>query len=386
MAAGVTSCLIGGATVLMSFQREGTGVVTLVVVDGGAVEREKPLQAATVNVVDTNGKVIYGGTTNTRGEYPARPTPLGRTITFRYEKIGYVRKPESIDVKISQAKQRVVASLSNAKGTRAYYQQLGRNIEARLAAVPVGDREKADREELARVRDLPIESQAAVDSGLSANMRVRLAILKTNDGTDFGKGPMSFFVTSVGTGRGADLGGIAGADEHCRRLAQAVGAGNRTWRAYLSTQGPNAVNARDRIGSGPWYNARGDMLAGNVAELHQDTERTTLNWNALMVNERGARANGIGDVPNQHDIITGSDTSGRARSADGDSTCNNYTSSRDPENGLARGQGPGVWLGHADRTVGGNSSWNASHKSAGCSQEALVRTGGGGLFYCFAAD
>jgi hypothetical protein len=192
--------------------------------------------------------------------------------------------------------------------------------------------------------------------------------------------PMSFFVTSVGLGKGADLGGLAGADAHCLRLAQAVGAGSKTWRAYLSTQGPSAVNARDRIGNGPWFNARGQRVAQNVADLHGDTlDAARLGNNltrATALSEKNEPIKGVGDTPNQHDTLTGSQTDGRTYTDTADHTCQNWTSS---STGTAQ-------LGHHDRTGGGNTSWNAAHASRGCSQENLVSTGGAGLFYCFAIN
>ena len=189
--------------------------------------------------------------------------------------------------------------------------------------------------------------------------------------------PMSFFVTSAGKGDGANLGGIAGADAHCQALAAAAGRGSATWHAYLSTQGSGAVNARDRIGSGPWYNARGQRVAQNLGELHGDTIEQARVGNALgkqfSLTEKTATVNGVGDTPNQHDILTGSQPDGRAYS-DGDHTCNNWTSN---------GQGT-AQLGHSDKQGGGNSSWNSAHPSRGCSQPNLVSTGGAGLLYCFA--
>ncbi len=193
--------------------------------------------------------------------------------------------------------------------------------------------------------------------------------------------PMSFFVTSVGLGDGANLGGLAGADKHCQTLAQAAGAGNRTWRAYLSQTAAGAtlpVNARDRIGSGPWYNAKGVIIAANVDDLHGDSQRDRNNIrkpNAL--NEKGAVVNGAGDTPNIHDILTGSDSHGRALIGRPDvATCGNWTSN-------AAGN---AMVGHSDRLGGPNSSWNAVHQSNGCSQQNLVSTGGAGLLYCFAAN
>jgi hypothetical protein len=192
--------------------------------------------------------------------------------------------------------------------------------------------------------------------------------------------PMSFFVTSVGKGDGANYGGLAGADAHCQALAAAAGRGMATWRAYLSTQGAGAVNARDRIGAGPWSNARGQQIAANVAELHGDTLEQARLGNRIhktsALNEKGAAVNGVGDMPNQHDILTGSTPEGRAYTDGMDHTCNNYTSNAD-------GTGS-VQLGHHDRLGGGNASWNSVHASRGCSQPNLVATGGAGLLYCFA--
>ena len=194
--------------------------------------------------------------------------------------------------------------------------------------------------------------------------------------------PMGFFITSVGLGDGANLGGLDGADAHCETLATAVGAGAREWRAYLSTltaQGIPGVNARDRIGEGPWYNASGQLIAANVADLHGDFERDRNNIRKPTAqNERGEMVNGAGDDPNQHDMLTGSDSHGRALIGNAAvATCANWTSNA-PENR--------AMLGHHDRLGGANASWNAVHLSGGCSQENLVATGGAGLFYCFAAD
>ncbi len=194
--------------------------------------------------------------------------------------------------------------------------------------------------------------------------------------------PMSFFVTSVGKGDGANYGGIAGADAYCQSLATAAGRGMATWRAYLSTQGPGAVNARDRIGTGPWANARGQVIAANAAELHGDTLEQARLGNRVhkttALNEKGGVVNGVGDMPNQHDILTGSTPDGRAFTDGMDHTCNNYTSNAD-------GMGS-VMLGHHDRLGGGNASWNSVHGSRGCSQPNLVATGGAGLLYCFAVN
>jgi hypothetical protein len=195
--------------------------------------------------------------------------------------------------------------------------------------------------------------------------------------------PMSFFVTSVGLGNGANLGGLAGADRHCQALATAAGAGSKTWHAYLSVSasgGQAAVNARDRIGSGPWYNAKGARIAQNVADLHGDTaEQARLGNNinrTTAISEKGEPIKGVGDTPNQHDILTGSQTDGRAFTDGADHTCGNWTS----------GAAGTAQLGHHDRTGGGNTSWNATHPSRGCSQENLVATGGAGLLYCFAIN
>jgi hypothetical protein len=193
--------------------------------------------------------------------------------------------------------------------------------------------------------------------------------------------PMGFFLTSVGPGDGGNLGGLAGADAHCQRLAQAVGAGGRVWRAYLSVTaaaGQAPISARDRIGSGPWYNAKGALIAWNVSDLHGDVHRDRNSINKeFALNEKGLPVNGRGDTPNQHDILTGSDSHGRTvLGTAAATTCNNWTSN-------AAGS---AMVGHHDRSGGGNSSWNAAHPSRGCGQQDLVATGGAGLFYCFAAN
>ena len=193
---------------------------------------------------------------------------------------------------------------------------------------------------------------------------------------------MTFFVTSAGPGNGANLGGLAGADAHCQKLATAAGAGNRTWQAYLSTSaadGKPAVNARDRIGKGPWHNAKGAMVAKDLGNLHGDTLDEARTGNLVTKNngltEKGDKVNGVGDTPNTHDILTGSQADGRAYTDAADHTCKNWTS-----NGEGTAQ-----LGHFDRN-GGGVSWNSAHPSRGCSQENLVATGGAGLFYCFAGN
>lgn len=194
---------------------------------------------------------------------------------------------------------------------------------------------------------------------------------------------MSFFVTGKPIGNGGNLGGLAGADNHCQTLAQAAGAGARTWRAYLSTQaadGQPAVNARDRIGKGPWLNAKGVIIARDVAELHGENGLTK----QTAVSEKGEVINGRGDTPNRHDILTGSQADGTAFAAGEDRTCKNWTSST---------QGSAM-VGHSDRLGLNDSppmkSWNSSHPSrgpdGGCSQNDLKSTGGDGLLYCFAAN
>jgi hypothetical protein len=184
---------------------------------------------------------------------------------------------------------------------------------------------------------------------------------------------MTFFITSAGPGKGADLGGLKGADAHCQSLAKAAGAGSRQWHAYLST---DKVNARDRIGKGPWKNAKGEEIAKSVDDLHKASRINT----QTGLDEKGQPVNGRGDTPNRHDILTGSDAEGRALKGEKEkTTCNNWTSSGD---GAAM-------VGHHDR-IGlrddaASKSWNASHPSRGCSQDALRSSGGDGLLYCFAA-
>lgn len=196
--------------------------------------------------------------------------------------------------------------------------------------------------------------------------------------------PLSFFVTSTGAGNGANLGGLEGADAHCLKLATAVGAGNKTWHAYLSTQAANgqpAINARDRIGAGPWYNAKGQQVAKDVYHLHGDVVEAARLGNNLSrttaITEKGDPVKGAGDTPNEHDILTGSQPDGRTFTDAADHTCSNYTSN------TAEGS---AQVGHFDRTGGGNTSWNSAHPSRGCGQESLVKTGGAGLLYCFAVN
>jgi hypothetical protein len=198
-------------------------------------------------------------------------------------------------------------------------------------------------------------------------------------------GPMSFFITSAGVGKGADLGGLAGADAHCQKLGAAAGAGSKTWRAYLSVPGtfPSAtaaavpaVHARDRIGNGPWFNAKGELIARDLAHLHNgnNISKTT------ALTEKGEPVKGRSDTPSEHDILTGSRADGTAHAPQTDTTCGAWTKS---------GDGSAV-VGHHDRNGptadNWSTSWNFSHMSAGCSQEALVRTGGTGRLYCFASN
>ena len=192
--------------------------------------------------------------------------------------------------------------------------------------------------------------------------------------------PMTFFVASTVPGTG-NLGGLAGADQICQNLAQAAGAGNHTWHAYLSQQQQGAepaVNARNRIGPGPWYNAKGVLVASSVADLHGDVLRDRNNiQKTTALDERGNLVKGFGDMPNEHDMLTGSDPDGRAYPAGLDTTCNNWTSD---------GADHKAMLGHSDRSGGGNTSWNAAHLSRSCSKADLIATGGAGHFYCFAIN
>lgn len=201
----------------------------------------------------------------------------------------------------------------------------------------------------------------------------------TGSGPSKPQSKMSFFITSVNPGKGADFGGLAGADRHCQSLAASVGAGGRTWRAYLSTTATAtspAVNARDRIGSGPWYNVKGELIASNVEELHGDNK---INKQTALT-EKGDVVPASGDPVNQHDILTGSSPDGRAMSDGKDTTCGNWTQS---------GDGSAI-VGHHNR-MGTNAppasmSWNSSHGTPGCSPDALKSTGGAGLLYCFAQN
>jgi hypothetical protein len=210
---------------------------------------------------------------------------------------------------------------------------------------------------------------------------VAVLALGLSAGVNAQQANMTFFITSAGAGKGADLGGLEGADRHCQQLAQAAGAGGKTWRAYLSTQGAGAVNARDRIGRGPWQNAKGEAVAQNVDDLHSANNKLT---KQTALNEKGEAVNGRGDTPNRHDILTGSQPDGRAFAAGDDRTCGNWTKS---------GAGAAM-VGHHDRQGlrddEPSKSWNSSHPSrgpdGGCSQADLRSTGGDGLFYCFATN
>ncbi|MBC7942742.1 MAG: lectin [Chitinophagaceae bacterium] len=194
-----------------------------------------------------------------------------------------------------------------------------------------------------------------------------------------GKSGMSFFVTSAGPGKGGDLGGLAGADRHCQTLAAAAGAGVRNWKAYLSAQpvgGQAGVNARDRIGKGPWQNAQGVVVATDLAQLHGANNISK----QTALTEKGAGVNGRGDTPNVHDVLTGSQPDGNFIAGEANSTCANWM----------MGEGGAAMVGHHDRMGPNDSapakSWNSSHQSRGCSMDQLKTTGGAGLFYCFAAD
>jgi len=217
-------------------------------------------------------------------------------------------------------------------------------------------------------------------SAVAVTLLGSAAVLAQGQGQQGPQHPMTFFVTSTTEGSG-NLGGLAGADRICQNLAQGAGAGNHTWHAYLSQsqQGNEpAVNARGRIGPGPWYNAKGALIASNVADLHGDQLRDRNNIQKISaLDEKGQMIKGVGDMPNQHDMLTGSDSDGRAFPGGFDATCNNWTSN---------GADHKAMLGHADRSGGGNTSWNSAHMSADCTKEGLVRTGGAGHFYCFAIN
>lgn len=207
---------------------------------------------------------------------------------------------------------------------------------------------------------------------LMALAATAIGSVSTASGASSAQDAMSFFITSVGSGNGADLGGLEGADQQCQMLASAVGGGDLTWRAYLSTTGAGGVNARDRIGPGPWHNVNGVVVAEDVEQLHGDNNLTK----ETVLTENGDMVNGRGDQPNMHDILTGSQLDGTASADAGDTTCGNWMSS---------GEGSAL-VGHHDRQGGGANptSWNSAHGSQGCSQENLQGTGGNGFFYCFA--
>jgi hypothetical protein len=222
-------------------------------------------------------------------------------------------------------------------------------------------------------------------SGIHTAVAAALLLLGLSAAAQAQQSNMTFFITSAGPGKGADLGGLEGADRHCQALATAAGAGNRTWRAYLSTQAPRLpdtsfVNARDRIGPGPWQNAKGVVIAKNVDELHSASNNLT---KETALDEKGQPVNGRTEQPNNHDMMTGSRPDGTAfpGAPFPDMTCGNWT------NGGADGS---AMLGHHDRAAPVVSawaiSWNSSHPSLGCNAEKLRATGGAGLFYCFAAQ
>jgi hypothetical protein len=223
----------------------------------------------------------------------------------------------------------------------------------------------------------PLLAKACLLGGAAALLAACTAMSSSTSGSSSG---MTFFVSSTGSGRGGDLGGLAGADRLCSSLASAAGAGNHTWRAYLSTQsGPGGagVNARDRIGTGPWRNAKGVVVAQNVTDLHGPNNNIN---KQTALTEKGGVVNGRGDTPNMHDILTGSQPDGTAIAGNVDTTCGNWTKS---------GEGAAM-VGHSDRTGLDESvpakSWNSSHQSRGCSVDALKATGGDARIYCFAAN
>jgi len=219
--------------------------------------------------------------------------------------------------------------------------------------------------------------------GIRVSVIISTALLAVGvaTGVSAQQNPMTFFITSAGKGNGADLGGLDGADAHCAALAKAAGSTLTTWRAYLSTtqpMGEEGVNARDRIGKGPWHNAKGAIVAKNLDDLHSDGVNID---KQTALTEKGDIVTGSGDTPNMHDILTGSDPSGRYSTAGGDTTCGNWTKSA---------EGSAI-VGHHDRiglkkTTRHMKSWNSSHGSRGCSQDLLKGSGGAGLFYCFAAN
>jgi hypothetical protein len=225
-----------------------------------------------------------------------------------------------------------------------------------------------------------------IDGGIKMKTKMRLSILASaallslalSGSGQSQQANMTFFITSVGPGKGGDLGGLAGADKHCQTLSHTVGAGQHSWRAYLSTNlAGGSVNARNRIGRGPWQNAKGDVIAQNVDDLHSANNKIT---QQTALTEKGETLNGMFEPFNKHDMLTGSQADGRAFPGNLSLTCNNWTSSTF---GVAM-------LGHHDRRGGLDNefqkSWNSSHISRSCRQEDLIATGGNGLFYCFAAE
>lgn len=218
---------------------------------------------------------------------------------------------------------------------------------------------------------------------ISAAIVMMTVVAMVSFGASAQQNQMSFFVTSAGSGNGANLGGLAGADKICQTLGAAAGGGSKTWHAYLSAAasgGQPAVNAKDRIGRGPWYNQKGVMIAKSVSDLHSDANNIKKD---TALTEKGGIVNGVGDTPNQHDILTGSQSDGTLQAAtapNADATCGNWTSNAD---GMGAAQ-----LGHVDRMGRGAAaaSWNSSHPSRGCSQQNLIATGGNGYLYCFATN
>jgi len=218
---------------------------------------------------------------------------------------------------------------------------------------------------------------------VSAAIVLMTIVASVSFGVSAQQNQMSFFVSSAGSGNGANLGGVAGADKICQTLAASAGGGSKTWHAYLSAAasgGQPAVNAKDRIGNGPWYNQKGVMIAKSVADLHSDSNNIKKD---TALTEKGGVVNGVGDTPNQHDILTGSQADGTLQpptAPNTDATCGNWTSGAD---GMGAAQ-----LGHVDRMGRGAAaaSWNSSHPSRGCSQPNLVATGGNGYLYCFATN
>ena len=220
-----------------------------------------------------------------------------------------------------------------------------------------------------------------LSGGLAASIALAVAgctgMAQSPSGPMQSSSGMSFFITSTGSGKGADFGGLAGADKHCQTLAAAAGAAGKTWHAYLSTQGAGAVNARDRIGNGPWRNAKGVVVANNLSELHGANNL----GKQTSLTEKGEVVNGSGDTPNRHDILTGSQPDGTAFTGSDDMTCGNWTKSGDGS----------AMVGHHDRRGTNpdpvaNVSWNSSHKTRGCSDAQLATTGSAGLLYCFATN